>query len=87
MRKHLSSEKFLRQISPQTPATNRSLLSKVDAALAVLEDANPSNDGAAINILQALFNQIESQRGKALTDAEADPLRNATLRVLDSLQG
>jgi hypothetical protein len=68
------------------PGLANSLLAKVDAALAVLEDANPRNDHAAINILHALLNQIEAQRGKALTHAEADRLRDATLRILEALE-
>ena len=68
------------------PGPANSFLSKVEAALAVLEDANPNNDAAAIDILEALLNQIEAQRGHALTDEEADRLRDATLRILDSLE-
>jgi hypothetical protein len=68
------------------PGLANSLLAKVDAALAVLEDANPSNDQAATNTLQALLNQIEAHRGGALTDAEADRLRDATLQILDALE-
>jgi hypothetical protein len=67
------------------PGLANSLLSKVDAALAKLEDANPGSDEAAIHILEALLGQIEAQRGKALTDAEADRLRDAVLRVIELL--
>jgi hypothetical protein len=51
-----------------------SLDSKLDTALAALEDANVSNDGAACNSLDAFISAVEAQRGNKITDTEADQL-------------
>ena len=51
-----------------------SLLAKLDNALAKLDDGNPNNDGAAVNQLEAFINQVEAQRGKKISDGDADAL-------------
>jgi hypothetical protein len=51
-----------------------SLDSKLDAALAALEDANVNNDGAACNSLSAFISAVEAQRNKKITNAQADQL-------------
>lgn len=48
---------------------------KLDAAKQALADTNENNDVAAMNILlNAFINAVEAQRGKKLTDEEADDL-------------
>jgi len=39
-----------------------------------LDDLNQNNDVAAINSLEAFINEVEAQRGKKISDAEADAL-------------
>jgi hypothetical protein len=51
-----------------------SLDSKLDAALDALVDANFNNDGAACNSLAAFINAVEAQRGKKITNAQANQL-------------
>ncbi len=53
---------------------SNSLDAKLQAAFSVLEDANPKNDGAAANSLQAFINALEAQRGKKINAADADML-------------
>jgi YVTN family beta-propeller protein len=64
------------------PGTRNSMLSKLDNA----EDAfDGGNTNAAINKLQALANEIEAQRDKKLTDAEADQLLALISAVIDGV--
>jgi hypothetical protein len=56
-----------------TGLTN-SLIKKLDGAAARLEDANPSNDTAAANKVQAFSNQVNAQAGKKITQPDADRL-------------
>jgi hypothetical protein len=51
-----------------------SLDAKLDAALNVLTDVNVNNDGAACNSLQAFISAVQAQRGKKITNAQADQL-------------
>jgi len=53
---------------------SNSLDSKLDAALNALVDANVNNDGAACNSLGAFINAVQAQRGKKITNAQADQL-------------
>ena len=63
------------------------LIAKLDAALSKLNDGNENNDGAAINNLEAFINQVEAQRGKKLTEEQADVLVAAAQAIIDSLSG
>jgi hypothetical protein len=45
---------------------------KLDAALNALADMNTNNDSAAINSLQSFINAVEAQRGKQISEEEAD---------------
>ena len=62
-----------------------SLLAKLDAALQKLEDDNENNDTAAINLLEAFINAIEAQRGKKISDADADALIAAAQEIIELL--
>lgn len=60
------------------PGIRSSLQEKLSAAESLLQDANLKNDGAACNILEAIIHEAEAQRGKKMTQAQADELIAAT---------
>ena len=62
-----------------------SLLAKVDAALKILEDGNANNDGAAAGSLGGFINAVNAQRGKKISEADADALIAAAQRIIDML--
>jgi len=62
-----------------------SLDSKLDAALNALGDANVNNDGAACNSLAAFIGSVEAQRGKKITNAQADQLIASAQQIQTSL--
>lgn len=64
------------------PGIRNSMLSKVDNAAA---DLARGKTQSAINKLQALENQVEAQRGKRLTEAEADLIRSLISAVINSV--
>jgi len=66
---------------------DNTLDAKLDTALTVLDDVNGNNDVAAANALDAFINAVEAQRGKKITDAEADQLIAAALAIIDLLEG
>jgi len=65
--------------------TEKSLLAKLDAALANLLDGNEQNDGAVCNVLEAFINAVEAQRGKKIDEADADVLIAAAQAIIDLL--
>lgn len=62
-----------------------SLDSKLDAALAALQDANVSNDGAACNSLAAFVSAVEAQRNKKISNAQANQLIAAAQEIRSML--
>lgn len=60
-----------------------SLDAKLDNALKLLDDMKDQNDGAAFNSIEAFINAVEAQRGKKITDEEADQLISLATFVLD----
>ena len=58
---------------------------KLEAALGALDDINENNDVAAINSLNAFINAAEAQRGKELTDGEADNLISKAQAIINLL--
>lgn len=66
--------------------TTESLEAKLSAALKRLEDLQEKNDHAAINNLEAFINSVEAQRGKKLTDDEADALIASATEVISFLE-
>lgn len=64
-----------------------SLDAKLNAALNALDDANQNNDVAAVNSLYAFINAVEAQRGKKLTDAQADTLVTEASNIIAMLSG
>lgn len=63
---------------------NNSLITKLNAAIQILEDGNEDNDVAAINNLEAFINAVEAQRGKNITNEQAELLINAAQRIIDT---
>ena len=63
-----------------------SLLAKIDAAIAKLEDDNPKNDRAAVRLLRAFINAVKAQKGKKIS-ANADDLIAAAQQIIDMLIG
>ena len=58
------------------------LVSKLENAI---DSLNNNNTNAAVNKLGAFINQVEAQRGKKLTDEEADALIAAAQWIIDNL--
>jgi ferritin len=48
-----------------------SLLTKINNAA---DSSSHENDGAAINLLQAFINEVEAQKGKRISEEDADLL-------------
>jgi hypothetical protein len=64
-----------------------SLDSKLQTAQSILDDLRDNNDGAAIEKLNAFVNEVEAQRGKEISDADADDLIASTRIILELLEG
>jgi PKD repeat protein len=64
--------------------TENSLISKLESAIDSLEDGQ---DNAAVNKLEAFMNQVEAQRGKKLTEEEADKLIADVQAIIDNVRG
>ena len=64
---------------------SNSLDAKLDSALSAIDDLNQNNDVAAINSLNAFINAVEAQRGKAITEDEADTLIDEAQAIIDLL--
>jgi hypothetical protein len=60
-----------------------SLVSKLEGALTSLEKGNAK---AAINKLNAFINEVEAQRGKKITELEADQLINGANWIIHSIE-
>ncbi len=63
-------------------AIENSLVSKLEAAINSLDNGQ---EKVAINKLDAFINQVEAQRGKKLSEAEADSLILAAERIIDNI--
>jgi uncharacterized delta-60 repeat protein len=59
-----------------------SLDAKLGAALQALDDINTNNDDAAINTLEAFVYAVEAQRGKEISEADADELIAVALEII-----
>jgi len=60
-------------------------LAKVDAARKKLEDGNKNNDGAAAGSLRAFIHAVNAQRGKKISEADADSLITVAEQIIDML--
>jgi len=64
---------------------SNSLDSKLDAVEKALDDVNENNDGAAVNALGAFINAVEAQRGKKISEDDADALIEMAQQIIDLL--
>lgn len=64
---------------------NNALDTKLDAALATLEDLSDNNDVAACNSLEAFINQVEAQAGKEISVDDANNLILQAMEILVQL--
>ena len=69
----------------QAAGIGRSFDAKFRSIAQVLDDTNAHNDGAALNNLYALCSYVEAQRGKKLTEAQADEIVSGADLVIASL--
>ena len=60
-------------LDSETGLTNRRT-AKIEAALRKVEDGNVANDAAAVGSLEAFIHQVNAQRGKKISEADADDL-------------
>jgi len=65
----------------------RSLLTKVNAALAALDRGNPNDAKVAMNDLKALINQVEAQVGKKITEGAAAEIIQRANDIIAELGG
>jgi hypothetical protein len=64
-----------------------SLDAKLTTALGAIDDLNSNNDTAAIGSLNAFISAVEAQRGKELTDDEADMLIEKANEIIARIIG
>ena len=70
----------------QTGISN-SFDAKLDAVFDALDDINENNDVSAVNALYAFINAVEAQRGKQISEADADDLIAAAQAIITALGG
>jgi hypothetical protein len=58
---------------------------KLSSALGALDDVNTNNDAAAINTIEAFINAVEAQRGKEISEPDADGLIQAAVNIINML--
>ena len=62
-----------------------SLDAKLYSSMNALDDTNENNDGSAINSLYEFINAVDAQRGKNLSETEANNLISAAQTIIDKL--
>ena len=70
----------------QTGISN-SFDAKLDAVFDALDDINENNDVSVVNALYAFINAVEAQRGKQISEADADDLIAAAQAIITALGG
>ena len=65
---------------------SNSLDAKLESALSALDDTNENNDISAINSMDAFINAVEAQRGKKISEADADKLIADALSIIAKLE-
>jgi type I site-specific restriction-modification system R (restriction) subunit len=65
---------------------DNSLDTKIQNVQAALDAVNAGNREDAINKLEAFINAVESQRGKVLTDEQADILVEEAFRIINLIE-
>jgi hypothetical protein len=64
------------------PGIFKSLDEKLANAIAVLDRNKKGSSSAAIGLLNSFVNNVEAQRDKAITDAQADELQSSARRII-----
>jgi hypothetical protein len=66
---------------------DNSLIKSLNTTTKVLEDSNPKNDVAAINILEAFINKLEAQQGKKIPSDIVDELILKAQEIITAIIG
>jgi hypothetical protein len=66
---------------------SKSFDAKLSVVLEALDDHREHNDVAAVNGLYSFINAVEAQRGKELTESQADSLISAATAIIAALGG
>ena len=66
---------------------SNSLDAKLHAVMSAIDDANEKNNVAAQNAMYAFMNAVEAQRGKKLTETQADQLLSVARAIIAALGG
>ena len=64
---------------------SNSLDAKLQSSLGALDDLNENNDVSAVNNLYAFINAIQAQRGKKISEADADAMIESAQMIIDLL--
>jgi hypothetical protein len=64
---------------------DNSLDAKLAAALDALDDVNVNNDASAVNRLEAFISEVNAQRGKKITNDQANALVADAQKIIDLL--
>jgi hypothetical protein len=72
------------QINVNSGISN-SLDGKIASVMRAIDDTNEKNDVAALNAMFAFINVVEAQKGKKLTDAQADRLLEIAAAIVSAL--
>jgi len=63
------------------------MLATLDEAFDLLEDPISDNDIAAVNKLSAILNKVDAQRGKKISESEADYIAGQVMDIVSALVG
>jgi len=66
-------DSYVDDLNPSDVIKN-SLCAKLGVAMKAIRDLKKNNDVAAVNAMGAFVNQVEAQRGKKITEEDADAL-------------
>ena len=66
-------DSYVDNLNP-SDVTKNSLCAKLGVAMKAIRDLKKNNDVAAVNAMEAFVNQVEAQRGKKITEEDADAL-------------
>lgn len=75
---------FVQTLNLQKGIEN-SLNTKLNTAVDSLDDLNQQNDSVALNLLQAFINEVNTQIGKKITDAQADTLIQEAQEIINNI--
>jgi hypothetical protein len=70
---------------PEGPPYTNSLDAKLDNAIAALDDSRRGDNPSAANTLSSFVNEVEAQRGRKLTNGQADQLADSANCIIQQL--